>query len=366
MKFGKFVVLFMLLLVSLFSVGAAKTDEVREIIPTGKVVDNNHFFTGDYFENNGTIDGSLFVSASEVLINGDVNENLFIASQNEVVINGHVKGDIFIAAAKKVSITGLVEGSVFVASKNVVLESRAEVARGLYAAGQDVNIYGVINRDANIYASDTVLVKGVIIGDLQYNAGKTTNIVDGSVKGKTIVREVEKQDTQKFTETTTFRLFQTISFIFANLIIWFLFTFIFKETRLKSAKLLQSNRGRLFFLYGVVGLMATLAITVLFMISFIGIPFGLITLFLMLSGIYLSTGVFLVALSDIIGAKYQKYTTGNNILYVLVLSILVSLLRIIPVVGGIVTLFMVITGYGLIVGSFYHKGESEEEHSLIL
>ncbi len=365
MKFKRAIIIAILLICSTLLVGAAKTENVDEIIKSGEIIEKNHFFSGDRFENNGTIDGSLFVIAQNALVNGDVNGNIFIVAQNEIIINGNIKGDIYIAATDKISITGRVEGSIFVASSIISIEKRANINRSLYAVGQEINVYGIIDRDANLYSSNNMLVKGVILGDLKYNA-QTTNIVEGSVKGETIIRNVEKEDTDKFFENTTGQLFSTVSFIFTNLIIWFLLAFVFKETREKSSSLLLGNRNKLFFLYGLVGLLGTIVVSLGFIISYIGIPFGLIIFLLMIALLYTSIGVFIVALSDILGNKYPKFAGGNNILYVVGLSIIYSLIMLIPYVSALVNLLVVIIGYGLIIGSFYHKGEDKEEHSLIL
>jgi len=365
MNFKKILILAFLLLSSILLVGAAKTEKLVEIIPNGKNINANHFFSGESFENNGTIYGSLFVIANNVLINGEVDGNIFIMSQNETIINGVIKGDIYIAATDKISITGRVDGSIFVVSNLVSLETRANVNRSLYAVGQDINIYGVINRDANLYSSKNILVKGTILGDLKYNS-QTTNIVDGSVKGKTIVSEVNTNNNMGLLENTKGRLFSTVSFIFTNLIIWFLLAFVFKETRKKSSSLLLGNRNKLFFLYGLAGIFGTIIIGTGFLISFIGIPFGLIVFLLMIALLYLSTGVFIVGISDIIGNKYPKFAGGNNILYVVAFSIILSLIKVIPFINSLVTMLVVILGYGLIIGSFYHKGDEKEEHNLIL
>ncbi len=365
MKLKKAIIVTLLILSSILLVGAAKTDKIEEIIPSGKTLEENHFFTGDNFENNGTIDGSLFVIAQDVLINGEVNGNIFVLSQNETVINGVVKGDIYIAATEKISITGRVDGSIFVVSNIASIESRANVSRSLYAVGQEINIYGIIDRDANLYASNNLLVKGVILGDLKYNA-KTTNIIEDSVKGQTTIRAVENNDANQFFGNTQGKLFSTISFIFTNLIIWFLLAFVFKETRKKTSSLLLGNKNKLFFLYGLVGLLGTLGVAIAFFISFIGIPFGIIVLLLMLSLLYISIGIFIITLSDIVGSKYPRFAGGNNIIYVVGFSIAYSFIKLIPFIGPIIMMLVVIFGYGLIIGSFYHKGEAEEEHNLIL
>lgn len=365
MKFGRLLVLSILLFASMLLVGAAKTDRLEKIIPQGEIIEDTLFYSGDYFENNGTINGSLFVSAEDVLINGVVEGNIFIMSRNEIVINGHIKGDIFIASSENVNVAGRVDGSVFAFGKEVNLESRAEVNRDVFTVGDSINIYGAVNRDANIYYAGDLLVKGIILGDLNYTA-RTTNIIGGSVMGETNVRQVDTKDADRFMERNSGRLFSTISFIFTTLIIWFLLSFIFKETKRKTASLLINKKNKLFFQYGLLGILGTIGISTVFFFTYIGIPFALILLLLMGSAIYLSTGVFIIALSDYFGNKYPKFEGGNNIVYVVGLAVLYKIVQLIPYFGNLMSLIIVILGFGLILGSFYHKEEIEEEHNLIL
>lgn len=365
MKFGRLLVLSILLFASLLMVGAAKTDRLEKIIPQGEVIEDTLFYSGDYFENNGTINGSLFVSAEDVLISGVVEGNIFIISQNEIVINGHIKGDVFIASPEKAIVVGRVDGSVFAFSKEVNIESRGEINKDVFIIGDSINIYGAVNRDANIYYAGELLVKGIILGDLNYTA-RTTNIIGGSVLGETNVRQVGAKDADRFLDQTSSRLFSTISFIFTTLISWFLLSFVFKETKKKTASLLINKKNKLFFLYGLLGILGTIGISIVFFMTYIGIPFALILILLMVSAIYLSTGVFVIALSDYFGNKYPKFAGGNNIVYVVGLAVLYKIIQIIPYFGSLISLIIVILGFGLILGSFYHKEEVEEEHNLIL
>lgn len=365
MNFRRMTILAILLIGSLLLSGASKTEGSKEIIGAGEVMSEDHFFNGEYFENNGIIDGSLFVAANEVLINGDVKGNIFIFSRTDTIITGDVQGDIYIMTPESVSITGRIDGSIFVFGKNVNIEQRAEIERSLYGVGENINIYGAINRDGKLYSYGNILVKGDVHGDLEYTA-RTTNIVSGTVGGKTIEREVREPKRETLLEVGTGRLLSTISFIFTNLIVWFLMAFVFKETRQKTKGLLSGEKGKLFFVYGSFGLLASIGVAITFFVTYIGIPFGLITAALIAGMLYLSTGVFIVSLSDILGLKYPRYAGGNNILYVVILSVVYGIIQIIPILGGVTASIVSVMGYGLIIGSLYHRSLPEEEHNLIL
>ena len=150
------------------------------------------------------------------------------------------------------------------------------------------------------------------------------------------------------------------------LFVWLLLTFVFKETKSKTAGLFRNDWLKSFFLYGLLGMMASFVLSLVLMVSVIGLSFGVILLMVAVSGIYLGGSVFLVTLAGYLGEKFPKLALGNNILLVAGLALVVSILRMLPFIGGVVSFVVVVGGFGLILGSFLTRQGSSEEHSLIL
>lgn len=369
MTVKRILILLSLLWGGLFITGAGVSPSANEgemrIIAANEVLEEDVFFGGIYFENNGVINGSLYVASEKALINGTVRGNLILAS-SDAVINAHVTGDVFLAA-QGATFTGITDGSIFTAGETLDFQASTNVARSIYAAGSQVSLYGAVDRDVRI-AAETMIIKGLVAGDLYYSA-QNTNIVSGSVKGEQIVNKIPDEADQMANSTAT-KVFTTLSFIFSALVIWLLLNFVFKDTHRKIGELFPKEGRKVFFYYGAFGIFAAMVLGIVLLISFVGIPFGLILLLLVFSGLYLSSGVFVVALSDYLGKRFPRYGTGNNIFFVLAVGVLFSLLKLIPFIGVFVSLIGVTIGFGLMLGSFQKLKEKSpstgDEHNLIL
>lgn len=366
MKMKQWAMLALFLLGGVFLLGVAASDEAASAGEELKIgaeerIGEDVHFRGLSFENAGVIDGGLFVAAQNVLVEGTVNGNVFIAGE-DVVIGGVIEGDLFVAA-NRVTITGFVRGSVYTGCQEMVLQSTGEIGRSLYGAGSDLILYGAVDRNAEVYASSLV-VKGLVAGDLKYSA-KTANIVSGTVKGQ-ISEHTLPSDAERLAQQTGTRIFATVSSLVSALFVWLLLTFVFKETKSKTAGLFRNDWLKSFFLYGLLGMMASFVLSLVLMVSVIGLSFGVILLMVAVSGIYLGGSVFLVTLAGYLGEKFPKLAVGNNILLVAGLALVVSILRMLPFIGGVVSFVVVVGGFGLILGSFLTRQGSSEEHSLIL
>lgn len=353
----------LLVLGGLFLMGSSATEgeqgDIR-LISGNEYLVEDVFFGGAYFENAGTVDGSLYVASDSMLIGGTVNGNV-IAAGTDVRISGHVTGDVFVAG-QSVSVLGRVDGSVYMAGGTVTVEPAADILRGVYAAGNLVRLYGEIGRDA-LTASKELVVKGLIAGDLRYSA-QNANIVAGSVRGLQIANEMPKE-AQSAWNSTTGRIFDGLSFVFTSLIIWALLVFLFKETRVKAGLALRGNLASLFFYKGLLGIIAGGGLAIVLMLSYVGLPFGIMLALLLGIGLYLSSGVFVVVLADRLADRYGKWTGGNNILYVLALAVVLSMVKIIPYLGPFVGSLTLLGGFGLLLGSFFQKDAGDGEKNFI-
>lgn len=346
----------------LIFLGASGNSENTKLINQDENINNDIFYSGIYFENNGNISGNLFIKSQKSLINGTIDGNIFIYSDN-VQLNGHVTGDIFIFS-NDVVVTGKIDGNIYILATNqVVLETTSEVARSSYIISNDILLYGEINRDAKIFAVNEITVKGLISGNLLYSA-KTSNIAANGVKGNVEVSQfLTLTDTLQSNSFT--KIILLLSYIFTNLVIWFLLNFIFKETKVKAAIILKGNKFKLFFVYGILSMIVSLFGAFLLMMSNVSLAFGLMLLAIVASLMYLSSGVFIVIVSDYISLKKNILKGGNNIILVLLFSFLFGLLLMLPIFGVLFGLIIEILGFGLLMGSFFIKLKYIEKGQII-
>jgi cytoskeletal protein CcmA (bactofilin family) len=99
---------------------------------------------------NDVIEDDLYVTASEIIVNGTIRGDL-VAFGNTIIVNGTVEGDL-IAAGQSVEIEGTVE-------------------RDLMAAGQSVELGGTVEDDTRIAGQALLLGNGAFVDDDLLAAG---------------------------------------------------------------------------------------------------------------------------------------------------------------------------------------------------
>lgn len=348
--FRGLVVLTLILLASLTAVGFKVASGDRVIVPNNEVIEENFSFTGTYLEFNGLVEGNLYAAGNDVIINGEIMGNVFVAGSN-IEINGSVGGDIY-TAGQDIKITGLVGGNVFAAGNKLELADDSVVSFDVFLAGSDIRVDSQINGDGYL-AAGYISVEGMIGGDLNYSSEKV-DIDEDSVGGK-IFREERKPETAG--SILLGKLFTFLSFVFSVIMIWVVITFVIdRGHKDKLLRLLnKENAITTIFLFGLVGLLVSFLLPLVLFITGVGIKLGIFTIILNTALIYLSGGVAIVVLSSLISKKIPSMAVGNNILIVLIMSVVVGVLKAIPIVSGLVSFPLLIIGYGLIIGNLIYR-----------
>lgn len=322
--------------------------------------------TGDSITQTSPVDGSFFGAGNNVRISESVDGDVYAAGQS-VTINGRINGDV-LAAAQNVTIGGVVEGSVRVIAQNVVITG--EIKGDLSAAGQIINIYpsASIARDASL-ASQSVSVDGKVgrdmnatveklfiagsVGrDVTYSSAREIDLssvdsIGGSVEW---VPAPQKQGYMSSGGSGFGVWFATVLYITSAMLFGvILFSLIFRRWLLASDRLTQPMPWRA-MLAGLVVAVAIPVVTIMLMLTFIGIP---LAVFLLLAYAVLSAiGVAFV--SHYIGRLILN-DRGNLILRGGIGVVVYALLLSIPVLGFIVWIFGSLIGSGIVVLDIYQR-----------
>ncbi len=158
-----------------------------------------------------THEGNLYTSASNVVINGDVNGSLYCISASSVVINGKVNGDIVCAANRLtvkgevaqdarlagvyVNVDGRINGDTSIASSNKATVGDESIIGGdLHIYSSSVEVKCEVAND--VYISSTDITVGPLLkvgGNFNYSAVDEVSFSDGQVKGNVTYSQVEHQ-----------------------------------------------------------------------------------------------------------------------------------------------------------------------------
>ena len=145
---------------------------------SGRSAEAADFQTADTYtlEPSSTLDDTLFVSATTVLIDGDINGDLFASGQT-ITVNGTVDGNIFVAGAT-ITINGEAVEDIFASGGTIVFTGKADDVR---VGGGQVTIGGEIDGDLMVGAG-TVQLDGTIAGDA-YVGAEELDATEGSTIG---------------------------------------------------------------------------------------------------------------------------------------------------------------------------------------
>lgn len=86
---------------------------------------------GSIIPSGTTIDNDVAMANPDILVDGNVNGDLFVIGQN-VTLNGNVTGSVFLVA-DRATLRGKVDGSVYAVAANLNLDTTAQIQHSVYA-----------------------------------------------------------------------------------------------------------------------------------------------------------------------------------------------------------------------------------------
>jgi cytoskeletal protein CcmA (bactofilin family) len=323
----------------------------------------------------------LIVMAGRTQIDGDVDGDLIIFSQ-DITVNGHVKGDI-IAFGQEVRVNGPVDGNVrawcqtFVSdsavAKNVMAwtqiaelernstiggslmlgtatgELNGKIGGDLMVFGAEIAIDGSLGRDVKI-RSDRLSIgpNAEIEGEIEYQGRRQADVSPGAKLSRPI----------EFTQLHRGPDYARVSYYWHQVLAWgasFLFGLVlffvapgFFADVASACKKIGPALG-----FGILFLIATPIAAIIVCITIVGLGVGVATILLYLIAIYAAQVFVGTWLGDTVlgpaaggGAALGRLALGLALLRVV---------RMLPVIGPLVTFIMIIWGLGALVLAAYRQ-----------
>ncbi len=331
---------------------------------------------------NETVDDTLLASGNIVRVEGVVNGDLLVFA-GSVEVRGTVKGDL-VSFAKRTVVSGTVEGNIYDFSNSLDLDGqlghsiygfmqslhvndRGRVGGGVVVAAGDVSLEGEVKRSATVYAGNTDVSGSIgreltmagdnltvtstarIGGNLSARVRelKNVHIADGA----TIVgtRDIQLRVRQSHFARPRFYFFQAIWLAAAMLVGW-LGMVLFPGFFQASTRAVGSGWRSLGL--GVAVLAGVPVAIILTAITLVGFPVSLMLLMVYLAAIYLAkiwVGAFLGQML----VKHTGATKGDWLLGLLVGLLILTIVRFIPYLGGLVHFGVICLGLGAFAWQLY-------------
>ena len=331
---------------------------------------------------NETVEDTLLAAGNIVRVEGVVNGDL-LAFGGTVEVRGTVKGDL-VSFAKRTVVSGTVEGNIYNFSNSLDLDGqlghsiyglvqslhvndRGRVGDGVVVAAGDVSLEGEVNRSVTMFAGNAD-VSGSIGRELTMTGDSLTLTntcrIGGSLSarvrelknvhiadGATIVgtRDIQVRMRQSHFARPRFYFYQAVWLAAAMLVGWLglvLFPGFFQASTHAVGAGWRSLGLGFAVLAGVPVAIVVIAITL------VGLPASLMLLMFYLVAIYLAK-VWVGAFLGQMLLKPTGVTKSDWLLGLLVGLLILTVVRFIPYLGGLVHFGVVCLGLGAFAWQLY-------------
>jgi cytoskeletal protein CcmA (bactofilin family) len=337
-----------------------------------EVINDDLYLFGTTITVNGIVNGDLFAAGNSLTVNGTVNGNVFLVGQ-EVTVNGAVSRGARITA-NNATIAGSIGEDLLLFGNSTGIHGGASIGRDLIATvssltldgmvqrrfagnAQTVTLNGSVGSNIDIGVGDLTITEDASIGgDLTYRSDQMAEIAGGADIGGDVNHEmVGEADTETGFSIGSF--VPSIIGLIMTAVYGTALLLVFPRLTVAASNQLLENTIMSIGM-GIVFLIVVPIVSVLVMITVIGIPLGLIAL--LLYGIALFSAQVFVGMT--LGRLILSFVADGKRRLIQFLGLLLGLLILfgvsfIPYVGPWAPLVVVILGLGglmLAIGRLRH------------
>jgi cytoskeletal protein CcmA (bactofilin family) len=362
----------------IFAVFPAHALEVRHptgeaatiTIPAGETIDDTLVALADTITIDGIVTGNVITLARHVEVNGEVQGDLICGAQR-VLVSGEVDGNV-LAFGRAVDLRGATGQSIHAFGEDIRFEETARAGGDVLAFGSELGMRGIVGRDALLF-SGSADVRGTIGRDLTSRSGKLT-IADSAKIGGDLTAHAKKENQVRIASGATvagarevklpdktdkaeedeeagggaafvgailWKLFGIATAFISGLVLFWLWPAAF-ASRLETPTDLAKAMG-----IGFLCLVATPVAGVLLMVTLIGLPVGLLTLFAWIAAVYLAC----IIVAAVIGSRMLRKPSGKLVEFAIALLaglVVLAVATSIPFLGVLVRFLAVLFGLGLL------------------
>ncbi len=310
-------------------------------------VPGNAFLAGGRVQLGNRVGGGAFVTGGEVTITGSIGRKLF-ASGGDLGIEGEVEGDVAAAGGKvRVTRSARLQSDVALAGGSVEMDG--EVGGDLHAYGESVVINGVVLGDLEV-AGENIRIgpEAHIAGRLTYKSGGAI-VIDPQARIGQGIEQRDRDDRGWLGKiihgaTRVGGVMFTIGIVLLGVLLLLGMPGFSRDAAgLVRREPLQSAGMGCIMLLGVPFAM------ILLMITIIGIPLALMMIFGYIALLMLGYLVAALFVGDLVLEQLgtEKFNAlGWRALFLLLALFVLSVLRQVPLLGGLVIFLLFLAGIG--------------------
>lgn len=339
-------------------------------------VSGNAFIVADKFVLNPgcEINGDLYICANEVCLeqNSKVTGNLFVCS-NKFALNAEIGGSLYATvqefdmqyfafisrdlhlAAEEVNLNGWIYRNSFITAKNITTQNKF-INQGNFTVtdADNLTFSGEISGNATINVKNLDLknkdndtnLTCKISGNLSYSSSKEIEIPEGIVS-----KEVSYSTyINKISKSIFSSIWDYILSLITLLVCVYIIYLLISKFASKYLNKISNISGLSLLKYLGIGLGFLILIpiiSILLLITGVGSILGLIILLIYIILLLIAKPIFIISIATF--AKNKIPNKFNVYLYILAVTVILSLISLIPYLGSIISMLVYFTGFGMIV-----------------
>lgn len=346
----------------------ARGGEVVEVAQT-ETINTTAYLAGTNITVAGRIQGDLYCAGQSIIISGIVEGDVFCAGQT-VSISGNVMGSVH-AAGMTITLSGPVGRSLSAFAQNVSLMDSSSVnsdatifassiqlggkiGRDITMGGQSINVSGTIGRNVTAEVGQLTLASGSRIGgNLDYTSNALATVNSGAkVAGTTQRHEPplnEKQAAAMQPTNLWIATFWGVFYWFCSILVLGLVLAGLAPRSFQTTGTIMIKQGGWALLAGLAALIMTPVVAVMLMITFVGVPLAVVMMLLWVVGLFVSFAYSGYSLGAWLVERTMWKPRWPRALALLIGLVMLSVLMLIPVIGGIFGFLTLIWGLGGVV-----------------
>ena len=375
-KLKNFIItVFLVIILSISTTCIADTNETQEDITatpyvadssesTTAVVEDDLYLYGNDINMNQAVDGNVYIFGKNVTISGEIDGNLFICANNvSFSEQSYISSSIYIVADKIDFNTST--NSLYVVSNELNIPEGHGPFRDLYAITNKLTLFGSVGRNAYLSVKDFIISsdssQGSIAGKLTYLSQNELEFPSGAISGD--INYIKTSSSSNAGTTISSIIINIVNSIFAASLVYLLYRF-FLENSLEKASSCLSNKFGKVFLSGLVALIAIPILSIILIAAQVGASAGLLLLMLYIFMIGISPYIFASILARRIYNNKKFPKMPLEYLLAILIAVVISALKMIPFVGIVVTIFISILGFGIIIYNLFFNGHKNKSTTI--
>ena len=328
--------------------------------PQQDIYEGDLYLTGNDITMDKLVNGNVYITGNKVKVTGQIAGNLFIFANTVEFEDAYIESSAYICA-NDVKFQA-VSSDLYICSNSLEIPSNYGVYRDLKCFSNNLNLLGIVGRDAYCEATNLTIskddAKATIYGDFNYGSKSEIEIPEGAVEGEVKYSQIINE---KNNNNISDYIYSAICAIIFTLLIYGL-ALLFTKGSIEKCTKITAKKFLPAFGIGILSLILVPVASILLMITTVGVPvaFALLVFYGLL--ISIATTVFSISISNIVCDKFKLTNGWLKALGVIIVSLLVYILGIIPYVS-ILKILIVILGFGTIIMNMFFKNIKFEKET---